>query len=200
MMEQSQLFLALVILFTAFIIVGNIEGRRRVEAAAMQVRQAVEKNGGQLISVRKTSSAALLKGRNLGSVENFSVMAGVVPRVNPLTYLASRAAGRKDLIMLRGALNKKPMRNMALIRAGSHASRYASRWGAVVGEIHGFLACGDGPPPSLNKELIDELMATWVQLVAVRTELPHVYAYIELGGNLTRATKAVIQAVEALAS
>lgn len=200
MIEQSQLFLALVILFTAFIVFGNIDGRKRVEAAVLQVRQALEKNGGQLVSVRKTSSAALLKGRTLGGVENFSVMVGVVPRVNPITYLVAKAAGRKDLIMFRGALRKTPRRNIALIRAGSHASRYARRWGSQIGEIQGYLVCGDGPLPPLDNGLIDELKGSGVQLVAVRTELPHVYAYIDLKGNLTTATKAVLEAVEALAA
>ncbi len=197
-MDQSQVFLILVILFTAFIMVGNIEGRRRVDAAVLRIKQAVEKNGGELLSVRKSSSTALLKGRSLGSVENFSLLVGVVSKVNPLTYLAARAAGRMDLIMLRGALKKTPRRNMALIRSRSHASRYAVRWGTVVGEINGFLVCGERSPPSLNTELVEELKNSGVQLVAVRTELPHVYAYIDLGGDLIQATKAVKEAVEVL--
>jgi hypothetical protein len=78
--------------------------------------------------------------------------------------------------------------------------RGAKRWGQKVAEVGEFLMVSEGSPPDLDREVIEALSGTSLLLLAVRPELPHVYAYIELGPKLEDSLEAAVRAVGAIRS
>jgi hypothetical protein len=196
--DESTVLLALIVAITASIVVGNVLGRRKVDSVTMRLVGALRRLGAEVKATRRTSSMALVSGRGLGELEEFSVLVGLLPRANVLGYLAARLAGRRDLVMLRGAIRKPPKRSVALLRKGTPAVRGARRWGQKVAEVGEFLMVSEGSPPDLDREVIESLSGTSLLLLAVRPELPHVYAYIELGPKLEASLEAAVRAVGAI--
>ncbi len=198
--DESTVLLVLIVAITASIVAGNILGRRKVDSVTARLVGALRGLGAEVKAVRRTSSMALVSGRDLGDLEEFSVLVGLIPRANVLGYIAARLAGRRDLVMVRGALKRPPKRSVALLRKGTSAVRGARRWGQSVTEVGEFLMVYDGSLPGLDLDLVDVLSRTSVLLLAMRSELPHFYAYIELGPDLEASLEAAIRAVEPLRS
>lgn len=193
--DESTVLLLLIVAITASIVAGNVLGRRKVESVTALLRQALARMGAEVRTARRSSSMALLSGRNLGELVEFSVLVGLVPRSNVLGFVAARLAGRKDLVMLRGALGRPPRRGIALLRKGTPAARRYRAWGERATDLGVFLLACDGTPPRIDGGLLGSLSATSVLLLAIRPELPHVYAYIELGPELERSLEAVVRSI-----
>ncbi len=196
--DESTVILALIVAITASIVAGNFLGRRKVDSVTAQLVGALRRLGAEVRAIRRTSTMALVSGRGLGELEEFSVLVGLIPRSNFLGYLAARLAGRRDLVMLRGAVKRPPGRSAALLRKGTPAVRGARAWGSNVTEVGDFLLVSDGPPVELDREVVDALSLTSVLLLAVRAELPHVYAYIELRPGLEASIEAALKAMGAM--
>jgi len=194
--DESTVLLALIVAITASIVAGNVLGRRKVDSVTARLVGALRGLGAEVRAVRRTSSMALVSGRDLGDLEEFSALVGLVPRANVLGYIAARLAGRRDLVMLRGSLKRPPKRSVALLRKGTSAVRGARAWGGSVTEVGEFLMACDGSPPELDSDVVDVLSGTSVLLLAMRPELPHFYAYIELGPKLEASLEAAIRAVK----
>ncbi len=196
--DESTVLLALIIAITVSIVAGNVLGRRKVDSVTVRLVGALRGLGAEVRATRRTSSMALVSGRDLGELEEFSILVGLIPRANVLGYLAARLAGRRDLVMLRGAVRRPPKRSVALLRKGSSAVRGARRWGRTVAEVGDFLMVFDGSPPELDRDLVEALSGTSVLLLAMRTELPHLYAYIEVGPRLEASIEAAVRSVRAM--
>ncbi|MEM1954023.1 MAG: hypothetical protein QXP81_05085 [Nitrososphaerota archaeon] len=202
--DESTILLVLIVAVTASIVAGNFIGRRRVESVTEVLRRSLTRMGAEVRVVRRSSSMALVSGKRLGELVEFSVLVGIVPRSNAFGFVAARLAGRRDLVMLRGAVARPPVRSVALLRKGTPAVRSARAWGEHSSDLGDFVVAYDGPPPSIDEDLLRSLSGTSVLLLAVRPELPHVYAYIELRGDLDSSVEAVVRSIgpllEALAS
>ncbi|MDW8042262.1 MAG: hypothetical protein RMJ75_05615 [Nitrososphaerota archaeon] len=179
-------------------IVGNVFGRKKVDASVIRVTEAVRKLGGELKLVGRSSSAALLKGSGLKPLKEFSILIGLVPMGSPISLLVAKLAGRKDLVMLRGALNSEPSRNVAVFMKGAGGEKYVKRWGSAVKEIGGVLVAYDGDEPPLDSTKLEPLRSTGAIMLAVRDQLPHVYAYILLDSDISSSLSATLLGLEEL--
>lgn len=183
---------AIAVILIALSIAGNVAGRRRVDAAVIAVVDAVRSLGGELKLVGRTSSAALLKGSGLRPMKEFSVMIGLVPRGSPLALLVAKLAGRKDLVMIRGALESEPPMNIAVFAKGAGVERHAKRWGKEVKDLGGLVVAYDGADLQLDLSKLEPLRSTGAIMLALRDHLPHVYAYISLESDIRSSLSAVL--------
>jgi hypothetical protein len=88
--DESTVLLALIVAITASIVAGNVLGRRKVDSVTMRLLGVLRRLGAEVKATRRTSSMALVSGRGLGELEEFSVLVGLLPRANVLGYLAAR--------------------------------------------------------------------------------------------------------------
>ncbi|MEM1942805.1 MAG: hypothetical protein QXO30_03725 [Candidatus Caldarchaeum sp.] len=125
------------VFFIVFYTLGSVAGRRRVADLYRELSRAVASLGGKVVWGRSGATTAVLSCREMGSLVEFSIVIGIQSWANPLTYLVSRMTGRKDIVVLRAKLAKKPTLSHTLIEAP--AVRHRSRWGRYVGELDGRL-------------------------------------------------------------
>ncbi|MEM1955493.1 MAG: hypothetical protein QXL42_03905 [Candidatus Caldarchaeum sp.] len=169
------------LVFIVFYTMGSIAGRRRVAKLYTELSRAVDSLGGKVVGGRSGATAAVLSCKDMGSFVEFSIVIGIQSWANPLTYLVSRLTGRKDLVVLRAKLAKKPALSYTLINKKSPAVRYRSRWGRYVGELDEYIVV------SPDKLSLDDVSQTYqavkdldnLLLLSLSRDLPNLHAYID---------------------
>lgn len=169
------------LLFIVLYTLGSVAGRKRVADLYGELSKAVASLGGKVVGGRSGATTAVLSCREMGSLVEFSIVIGIQSWANPLTYLVSRMTGRKDLVVLRAKLAKKPTLSYTLINKKAPAVRYRSRWGRYVGELDDYLVV------SPDKLSLEEVRPTYqavkdldnLLLLSLSSDLPNLHAYID---------------------
>jgi len=185
------------ILFLAFYVFGGFVNRWRVSTLASAIMNQLISSGSKVERKGTSATACVLSGRGLGRLEEYSILVGVVSFSNPLTWLTSKLAGRRDLAILRAKLPKEPPFEVTLVRKDTPAQKHAKWWGGKVQAVNDFLVVTsqDSPAPAEFEILLAPLRrAGDILLLSFSKTLPHIQAYLSLpegGGRIGEALRSI---------
>jgi len=182
--DSSLTVMAVAIFFFLFYIVGSFASRRKVSKIYATILETVSLLGGRVVSGRIGVTTAVVSGRDVGRLAEFTVVVGVQTWSNPLTYLISRSMGREDLAILRAKMKNVPPFSLTFIRKGSPAAKYASKWGALIREFDDYLVTTfqAKAPFDVVSKLHHQLSKTrGIHILSIRERLPHLEVYFSAG-------------------
>jgi hypothetical protein len=179
--DPTVLLFYLAIFLLAFYLAGNVVNSRRVSGICARLAEALRRQGATVSYRRLGPSAGLLSGKNLLEViSDFSVAVTLLPLTNPLTWLAARAAGRRDVAVLRGRLVTTPRVEATIIRKGSPPYRYRSRrvrWLEADDFIINIRREADISEYRFFLEPLKDAASIW--MLVLSTRLPHIEVYMD---------------------
>jgi hypothetical protein len=172
-MDASSFLFYLALVFLASYVLGGISLSRRLRHLCLGLAQEL---GAQ--PRRLGGNVAIVAGKELGAaIQDYSVALVLLGRTNPVAWLASRAAGRRDFMVLRARLKSPPSSPALLVRKGSPPYRALKPRGK---DVDGFLASFSSSEVSTLLEEATKLDGLW--LLRLNTALPHLEAVFELKG------------------
>lgn len=173
-MDAAILMFYLAVAFLAAYVVGGLHTTRRLGQLSSSLAAEL---GGKVR--RRSGNIAIISGRDLGpAIEDYSVALILLGRANPITWLAAKAAGRRDFLVLRARLKRPPGARALLVRKGTPPFRALRPKGT---EIDGCVmsSSDEGLRPLLGDA--SRLRGLW--LLRLSTSLPHLEAVFELRGQ-----------------
>jgi hypothetical protein len=179
--DPTALLFYIAVFLLAFYLAGNVVNSRRVSGSCARLAEALRRQGATVSYRRAGPSAGLLSGKNiLEVISDFSIAVILLPLTNPITWLAARAAGRRDVAVLRGRLVSTPRIEATMIRKGSPAYRYRSRQVRWVEADDFIITIRKAADPFDYKGFVEPLKDTAnIWMLVLSTTLPHIQVYMD---------------------